>query len=65
MVQNEEVQALARSKGITVEHLLDSYELGEAGMKSWEGAGQQKKLEDVLRKDIAEIVSEVRALQRV
>ena len=56
------LQDLARKEGISFEELSEKAELGELALKFWEEEGKEKLPKEVLRADIAELVSKVRRL---
>ena len=57
-----QLQDLAKKEGISFEELIEKAELGELVLKFWEEEGKEKLPEEVLRADIAELVSKVRRL---
>ena len=57
-----QLQDLAKKEGISFEALIEKAELGELVLKFWEEEGKEKLPEEVLRADIAELVSKVRRL---
>ena len=56
------LQELADKEGISFEELTEKAELGELALNFWKEEGKEKLPKEVLRADIAELVSKVRRL---